>query len=146
MKRVTTAIIPDDSIRHNYLQNREYDSNGTGTLKKAIVTIIIRGVTETLSLVPKTRVYIGRFHPDNEVEVDLDLSPYGGAEYGVSRLHACVELNNKNQLFITDLRSTNGTVLAGKKLRSYEPTLVRNGDEIIVGTLLLKAKFDFQIG
>jgi pSer/pThr/pTyr-binding forkhead associated (FHA) protein len=77
--------------------------------------------------------------PD-DVHPDVDLSGYGGGDLGVSRKH--IKIKRKNILvYVTDLGSTNGTLLNGRKLIPNADRLLRNGDELQLGRLKLKVKF-----
>jgi hypothetical protein len=77
--------------------------------------------------------------PD-DVHPDVDLSGYGAGDLGVSRKH--IKIKRKNILvYVTDLGSTNGTLLNGRKLIPNADRLLRNGDELQLGRLKLKVKF-----
>jgi uncharacterized protein (TIGR03066 family) len=63
-------------------------------------------------------------HPECEVPIPADVSPV------VSRYHAMIDLTDDG-VFVTDLQSTNGTYLNGRKLD--ERTLLQPADEIRLG-------------
>jgi pSer/pThr/pTyr-binding forkhead associated (FHA) protein len=46
-----------------------------------------------------------------------------------------------DQIYITDLMSTNGTYLAGQRLKPNEATLLRKGDELLIGRLPIQILF-----
>ena len=71
---------------------------------------------------------------------DVDLTPFGGADLGVSRQH--IELTWKNDLvYIVDMGSTNGTLLNGQRLMSGILRLLRDGDDLMIGHLPVRVKF-----
>jgi pSer/pThr/pTyr-binding forkhead associated (FHA) protein len=92
-------------------------------------------------LVPRRKeIFIGRADEQGERMPDIDLVPYEGIEHGVSRLHARFN-TNYNQLTVTDLSSSNGTYLNGMKLDAHKPSLVRAGDDIRFGKLIVYVYF-----
>jgi pSer/pThr/pTyr-binding forkhead associated (FHA) protein len=86
-------------------------------------------------------VTIGRSSdiPD-DTRPDVDLGPFGAGDQGVSRKH--IKIKRKNILvYVTDLGSTNGTLLNGRRLIPNAERLLRNGDELQLGRLKIKVKF-----
>jgi len=76
----------------------------------------------------------GSVHPD------VDLTPFGAVEKGVSRMH--VKLTRQNvTVMVQDLGSANGTFLNGEKLLPYQARVLRNEDELILGHLALRISF-----
>ena len=71
---------------------------------------------------------------------DVDLTTFGAKEFGVSRLHAAIDLHDE-AVFITDLGSTNGTYLNAMQLPPGEPQIVCHGDEICLGNLMTHLYF-----
>ncbi len=74
------------------------------------------------------------------VAPDIDLSPLGAAEHGLSRKHASIKLDGE-MLFIKDLQSTNFTYVEGKRLRGDEQLALKSGDRVQMGNLLLMVYF-----
>ena len=73
---------------------------------------------------------------------DLDLSAHNAAEMGVSRLHVAVQYNAKNSLLsVSDMKSANGTFINGQKLYPQEVRVLRDGDELRLGKLVLHVYF-----
>ena len=104
------------------------------------VLFSIRGLTERLMLRPHTPVKLGRFEPIDRQMDEMDLTAYGAADRGVSRLHAAIHLE-ANQVFITDLNSINGTSLGGVKLVPGCATLLPSGSKVTLGRLLIQVNF-----
>ncbi len=76
---------------------------------------------------------IGRASSDLMPEIDLTND--NGAEKGVSRLHAKIQVV-QDGLVLVDLESTNGTFLNNYRLPPHQPHLLQSGDEIRFGDLL----------
>lgn len=104
------------------------------------IILIVRGMIERFILAPQGRIKLGRFEPAVRQPNELDLTPYGAADRGVSRYHACIQLED-NQLFVVDQGSTNGTYLKNVKVTPETPTLLNKGDELMLGRLLIQVMF-----
>ena len=99
-------------------------------LEKKQVPIILRNVTETV---------LGRFF-DTEGDTNLDLDPYGGGAFGVSRRHArIIRVNNK--FVFEDLNSTNGSWLNGQRMPTGTTYPLMSGDQIWLGQFKLQVCF-----
>ncbi|MCZ7543832.1 MAG: FHA domain-containing protein [Anaerolineae bacterium] len=84
-------------------------------------------------------VIVGR-SAQGSVLADTDLTPYKADEYGVSRLHVAIR-RNENTVTVTDLGSTNGTFINGQRLRAHEERCLREHDDLRLGHLVLKVRF-----
>lgn len=114
---------------------------GTATFQPRNQVIIhIRDAAEPLTLAPKGEVLIGRRDSVSGIEPELDLTPFGALEKGVSRIHAAFRRGD-DVLSIVDLDSANGTFLNGQRLAPSQPRLLRDGDEIRLGKLVLHIYF-----
>lgn len=83
---------------------------------------------------------IGRFDPDTNESPDIDLQEHGGPEKGVSRRHAYI-MRHDGSLNLVDANSQNGTFLNGQRLVAHQPRILRDGDDIRLGYLVLRVKF-----
>jgi hypothetical protein len=83
---------------------------------------------------------IGRFDPDTGESPDVDLQELGGPEKGVSRRHATI-VRRDGSLNIVDAGSHNGTYLNGQRLVAHQPRILRDGDDVRLGHLVLRIKF-----
>ncbi|MBE7511401.1 MAG: FHA domain-containing protein [Anaerolineales bacterium] len=104
----------------------------------------IRGLVVRLEFEEGTEVVMGRIDLSNPDFSRFDLTPYGGHERGVSREHALMRYG-EGKLTITDLASANGTMVNLQKLAPGEPTLIKDGDEIILGNLAIKIIMEGQV-
>lgn len=85
------------------------------------------------------RVIIGR-GDENHANVDINISAYEAAEKGVSRCHAALEVVDKT-LMVSDLNSTNGTFINGQPILPGHRRVVRDGDELLLGHLLIQVYY-----
>jgi hypothetical protein len=92
------------------------------------------GVQESLVVSVDKSVVLGRGEGDSD-EVKIDLGPYGASERGVSRRHARLH-RTTTIIYITDLKSLNGTFLNGERLSPHQARILRDGDEVHLGKLV----------
>ena len=106
------------------------------------VTLRFRGVPERFLISEDQVVILGRSDfRSGGLQVDVDLSRYGGHERGVSRAHARLHVRDK-RLYLTDLYSANGTYLNGQRLEPEQPYLLQNGAEFLLGALSAKIEWE----
>jgi pSer/pThr/pTyr-binding forkhead associated (FHA) protein len=79
-------------------------------------------------------VVLGRTDPVQEQYPDVDLTPLGGAELGVSRLHARLSYE-AGRFYLEDLHSTNHTYIGEAELAPREPRALSSGQVIRLGRL-----------
>lgn len=87
-----------------------------------------------------TEILIGRKQTDDLKIPLIDMTSVSGLEKGVSRRHAKI-VHIKGKLNIVDNGSANGTYLNGQKLIAEQPRIIRDGDEIRLGHLLVRVTF-----
>lgn len=85
-------------------------------------------------------LFIGRIDPDTGERPEIDLSDYGALDKGVSRRHASI-IRKDGSLQIVDKDSPNGTFLNGQKLVANQPRVLRDGDDIRLGHLVIRITF-----
>lgn len=96
----------------------------------------------TVGLEVKDRIVLGRADPVGNLYPDLDLSPYGGQEGGVSRRHALIIQDEQTKaLYLEDLNSTNGTRINGFSLEPRRRYRLRDGDELEFGRVQMTLRF-----
>jgi len=106
----------------------------------ASIIIHIRDATEPVVLQPAKKTVLGRTDSTSTQKPDLDLTPYGALEKGVSRIHAAIHRSD-DTLTLVDLGSANGTHLNGQRLVPDQPRILRDGDEIRLGKLVAHVYF-----
>jgi hypothetical protein len=86
------------------------------------------------------RVTLGRDVEDAGTSISIDLTPYGGAQSGVSRRHAAI-LVYQDMHVLQDLGSTNGTWLNAVCLPPNSSHMLKNGDMIQLGQIRMQVIF-----
>jgi len=115
--------------------------HGTSLLNdESEVLLHIPQKNENIRLQKQSEVVIGRTDVKSQTFPDLDLTPHGALEGGVSRNHAAIRRND-NTLTLIDLGSANGTFLNGKQIPPEHPHVLRDGDEISFGKLVSRIYF-----
>lgn len=116
---------------------------GTASFAPAASLLLhVNDYPEPLKIQPgeAQQLIIGRVDPNTGVRPEIDLAPYGAQERGVSRNHAALR-RMETSLTITDLGSVNGTYLNGQRLIAQQPRLLRDGDEVRVGKVVMHVYF-----
>lgn len=138
-----------DSQEHVSTRKLQEDSDGfsvksgwgTATFQHTNQVIIhIRDSAEPITIHPAEEYLVGRQDSASGIAPDLDLTPYGALDKGVSRIHAALRRGD-DVISIVDLDSANGTYLNGQRLAAHQPRLLRDGDEIRLGKLVLHIYF-----
>ena len=79
---------------------------------------------------------IGRWDPQEKSFPEIDLEEED-LDAKISRRHCVIQKNGENA-YIEDVGSLNGTILNSPMLREDDKALLKEGDEILVGKILLK--------
>lgn len=133
----TAVLSKNQVIRH---ANRAKAAHGTVSFGQHEIILVIRGMVERLMISEDKTVLLGRGDPQSRFNPEVDLTPYGALDRGVSREHARLHVED-GRLYVTDLGSTNGTFLGAKKLKPNEATLIGKGDELLLGRLSVQVMF-----
>jgi hypothetical protein len=86
--------------------------------------------------VRRNPLLLGRARTEEGHRPDFDMSFYDPEKY-VSRRHAQI-IRARNGYFIVDLDSSNGTYVNGRLLPPQRPRLLRNGDQITIGEVVIQ--------
>lgn len=98
--------------------------------------LVIEADNTSFDLAGKSEIAIGREDPVSNIYPDVDLTPHGGEEGGVSRLHAKIYLQG-SQYLVEDQNSTNYTFVNRQKLAAKTPTPINDGDELRLGRVVM---------
>jgi hypothetical protein len=134
---------PDTAVlaRRNHRRGGKADvTDSLSFNEQRELILLVRGMVERLVLPEKAGIVLGRSDVQARYHPDVDLTPYGALDRGVSRGHARLHLED-GHLYITDLGSTNGTFISGKRLEPNKPAELRKGDELILGRLTVQVLF-----
>jgi pSer/pThr/pTyr-binding forkhead associated (FHA) protein len=101
--------------------------------------LIVEADNQEFDLSGKDTITIGREDAVSNMYPDVDLTPHGGEEGGVSRQHARIFVES-GQYMLEDENSTNFTFLNRQRLASKTPTPLHDNDEVRLGRVLLRFK------
>ena len=101
--------------------------------------LIVEADNQEFDLRGKDNVMIGREDAVSNIFPEVDLTPHGGEEGGVSRMHARIFVEN-GLYMLEDENSTNFTFLNRQKLTAKTPMALHDNDEIKLGRVLLRFK------
>lgn len=104
------------------------------------ISFIVLNTGRLIESPKRDEVTIGRSDKALDIMPDIDLAQDKGAELGVSRRHALITFQD-DQVFLTDLGSTNRTFINRRPLSKGQPQKLQNGDEIRLGNVILKTIF-----
>lgn len=116
----------------------------------SVLALAVRGAVDadnadTYQMRPQDsdhELLIGRMGPDRMMLPDVDLSPHQAEKRGVSRMHLSIRYDAQHHnLTTTDMNSANGTYINGQRLHPNEVRILRNGDELRLGRLVLLVTF-----
>ncbi|MEM6281928.1 MAG: FHA domain-containing protein [Chloroflexota bacterium] len=85
-------------------------------------------------------IVIGRRDPNTGQSPAVDLEQHGALNKGVSRKHASI-VRRDGALNLVDRGSPNGTFLNGQKLVAEQPRILRDGDDVRLGHLVVRVSF-----
>ena len=99
-------------------------------------TIVIVLVADTVELEVQEgqMIILGRSHPSNKIQPTLDLSKFGGADSGASRMHASIR-RDKGQWLLEDLASSNGTWVNGERLAPFVAHRLMSVSQVMLANL-----------
>lgn len=138
---VANAVLPTRQLEAASTNLAARATWGTARFgQNASIIIHIRDATEPVVLQPSAKTILGRADSTSPQKPDLDLTPYGALEKGVSRIHAAI-YRSEDTLTLVDMGSANGTHLNGQRLVPEQPRILRDGDEIRLGKLVAHVYF-----
>ncbi|MBN1678817.1 MAG: FHA domain-containing protein [Anaerolineae bacterium] len=100
----------------------------------------VRGHSEPLIVDLLDYMIVGRYDTENDEIPDIDLEPYDARDYGVSRRHASI-LVDDDAIKVMDLGSANSTHINGQKLIAHQARILRDGDELRLGRMVIRVNF-----
>ncbi len=94
--------------------------------------LVVAASGAEIPLPRKEEIIVGREDPVSGIYPDVDLTPHGGEDGGVSRRHARIVVEGGNT-YVVDLDSTNFTFVNKQKVAPGTRQQVQPGDEIRFG-------------
>jgi predicted component of type VI protein secretion system len=131
-KIVSTQPIDKENAR-NMGMTAQFD-------KQSRIYLQVRGFGQVLEVHVNEEMIIGRAIAESAINPNIDLTAYNAANLGVSRLHAALR-RDRGTMIITDLESSNFTFVNGQRLYPHETRVLRHGDEVRLGKLIMKVMF-----
>ncbi len=133
-----TEPLPESDLPATRADPWESGEKGSAAeAQRETLLIIVPPSGRQLTLPAEGEAVIGRLDATRGVFPNVDLTPEGGLEGGVSRRHARIH-KQKSQYFIEDLGSANGTFLNGQRLTPYLPHPLHDGDELQLGRVRIQ--------
>lgn len=112
---------------------------------ESVLALRVRGSSEVFEVRPQKtdhEVVIGRSSSGSAITPDVDLTSKQAADLGVSRMHVALRYEaDQNAVLVSDLGSANGTFIGGQRLLPKEIRVLRHGDELRLGKLMLVVSF-----
>lgn len=103
--------------------------------------LTFRDTDQVLIVAMIGELVVGRAHAPSAAQLpDIDLTAYGAEEKGVSRRHLKL-IREQETITVEDLGSANGTYLNGQRLVPHEARILRDGDELRMGRLVIRVAF-----
>lgn len=134
----TNVFSRNNPILRRILNNQNNENDNTISLAdKQEVILLIRGMIERIVMEQGKTYKLGRYELGASAEDEIDLTPYGAQDRGVSRIHAQMHIED-GLIHLTDLSSTNGTYVNSTKLEPDTPTPLKKGDELLLGRLTMQ--------
>ncbi|MBW8010007.1 MAG: protein kinase [Chloroflexi bacterium] len=138
---IKTARLQNSSLIDIANVSTKQESTGATTRlpsdERTQVSVYFIDTGQILNLKTQAEYTIGRKYKGQPLIPDIDLTPFKGYEWGISRLHAKVVVGDED-VSISDLGSSNGTWHSGRKLRVNTPYKLNHGDIILLGKLRLQ--------
>lgn len=131
-----------------YDEGDEEKGGGTATFGKlSSLVFTVRGFENAplhVSLTSTQEIIIGRTAQDSVITPDVDLINYDAQNLGVSRVHLTLK-RQENNITISDMGSSNYTYLNGERVYPQEVRVLRDGDELRLGKLVMRVAFQRQL-
>lgn len=131
----TDVTLDSDEAMKRYIAEQHQNEKEEIRGKEVSVRIEVKDAETPLVVIIRQEVVIGRRDPTTNVTPDIDLTPYGGYQMGISRRHALLNIKD-NFLVIIDSGSRNGTYLNGHRLQENQAVRLHDGDEIRLGKIV----------
>jgi len=139
----TLAMLEDKSISQTLSEIYRAAVEDTTKPQSQAVLFYVPNQAKPIVITDTAVIRIGRPDKSTNATPDLDLSPYHGAELGVSRYHAEIVLKD-GEYFLKDMGSRNGTWINQDKIQPYRQMPLNDNDQIRFGHFTLLVKFHFE--
>lgn len=111
----------------------------------SVLFLEVRSVKQYFEVRPQKQdheLVLGRSSSNSPMMPDIDLAQFQASDLGVSRLHLAMKFEpSDNAIHVHDLGSANGSFINGQRLHTKEKRVLRHGDELRLGRLVLRVYF-----
>ena len=144
-----SVLVSQDEATPEYITRRldnvgdvgNYPRWGTARLgSERKLLLRIRDYDEPLVVPVSEVIVLGRYDTISGISPHVDLTGYGAEEKGVSRRHASIIVED-DTLKVVDMGSANATHINGQKLIAHQARILRDGDELRLGHLVIYIHF-----
>jgi pSer/pThr/pTyr-binding forkhead associated (FHA) protein len=135
--------VDDPDLLESLLKQRTREITTASLGKAREVLLLIENGIRRIELHDEASFLLGRFSSSKQRTNHIDLTSFGAADKGVSRIHAQLHMDD-GKLFIADMDSTNGTFVDGIRLEPHYPVQLRQGSEVVLGKLHLQVMYRSQ--
>lgn len=132
-----TMAIPRERVNADALVTKPAPPEGPELESGALIGLRILNTGDIVPLIGRDNFTLGRAIEGQAVIPDIDLGVFNAYDFGVSRMHAEVLLE-EDSVYVVDLESANGTLVNGKRLEPQRSAPVRHGDVIQLGRLRMQ--------
>lgn len=129
-----TMSIPRDRVAAEAMTTKPSPPEGPELESGALIGLRILNTGDIVPLIGRDNFTLGRAIEGQAVIPDIDLGSFDAYDYGVSRMHAEVLLE-EDSVYLVDLESANGTLVNGRHLEPQRSAPIRHGDVIQLGRL-----------
>lgn len=134
LREAKTEHLPTASLGRSGRRSTELDKEQGGR-QRVVLHILETG--QILELPEGDIFTIGRNHEKSDTYPDIDLTPFKGLEWGISRMHAKLVID-KGVIQVIDLGSMNGTRVGGKRIEPNIPFELHHSDIVSLGKLKMQ--------
>lgn len=132
----TDVTLDSDEAMQRYIAERQGNEDAKQIHGEQVsIRIQVKDAETPLVIIVQQEVVIGRRDPTTNLTPDIDLTPYGGYQMGISRRHALLDIKD-NHLVIIDIGSRNGTYLNGYRMQANQAVRLHDGDEVRLGKIV----------
>jgi serine/threonine protein kinase len=135
LSEIQTENLPTATLGLRYTSELEPEPQTTSTNLRVTLHFLKTG--QIMELPKGSEFTMGRTYENPPNYPDIDLTPFEGYEWGISRMHAKM-LVEGDDVKIVDLGSTNGTYFRGDRLKPNVPFQIHHGESINLGQLKIQ--------
>lgn len=135
----TTITVPDRPLPEFAAPRPDIRATHATGSRPGTIALHVVGQTQPIIIRDQNETVLGR-RMQGEPPPTVDLTEYHAHLLGVSRRHALIRIVDEGYV-IEDLNSNNGTWLNETQLQPNRPQLIKNGDQVRLGQLVLYLYF-----